>query len=54
VRQAFEIVFTRPASEQEVALAMKFVSGENAEEGLSRWERFCQALLASNEFLYVD
>lgn len=54
VRQAFEIVYARPASDREVELAVKYVSGEGSQEGLSRWERFCQTLLAANEFLYVD
>ena len=54
VQRAFEMVYARRASEQEVALALKYVSGANTQEGLSRWERFCQALLAANEFLYVD
>ena len=54
VQRAFEMVYARRASEQEVALAVKYFSGANTQEGLSRWERFCQALLAANEFLYVD
>ena len=54
VRQAFEIAYGRPASEREVELSVSYVRGGGSEEGLSRWERFCQTLLAANEFLYVD
>ncbi|HUE74945.1 MAG TPA: DUF1549 domain-containing protein [Pirellulaceae bacterium] len=54
VRQAFEIVYGRPASEREVELSVSYVRGSGSEEGLSRWERFCQTLLGANEFLYVD
>jgi hypothetical protein len=54
VRQAFEIVFARPASEREVELAVKYLGDADSQEGLTRWERFCQTLLAANEFLYVD
>jgi mono/diheme cytochrome c family protein len=54
VQTAFQIVYGRPASEREVELAVKYVRGEGSSEGLSRWERFCQTLLAANEFLYVD
>jgi mono/diheme cytochrome c family protein len=54
VRQAFEIVYGRPASDREVELSVSYVRGGGSEEGLSRWERFCQTLLAANEFLYVD
>ncbi|MEX2026831.1 MAG: DUF1549 and DUF1553 domain-containing protein, partial [Pirellulaceae bacterium] len=54
VRQAFEIVYGRLASDREVELSVKYVRGEGSSEELSRWERFCQTLLAANEFLYVD
>ncbi len=54
IRAAFEIVYGRPASQREIELAEKYVGGEGSTEGLSRWERFCQALLAANEFMYVD
>jgi hypothetical protein len=35
-------------------LSVSYVRGGGSEQGLSRWERFCQTLLAANEFLYVD
>ncbi len=54
VRQAFEIVYGRRASDREVELSLSYVGGGGSEEGLSRWEQFCQTLLAANEFFYVD
>jgi mono/diheme cytochrome c family protein len=54
IRGAFEIVYGRGPSEREVELSVRYLSAEDSQEGLSRWERFCQTLLAANEFLYVD
>lgn len=55
VARAYELVFGRPATNGEIELGVKFLTGP-AQSGakLSRREQYCQALLASNEFLYVD
>jgi hypothetical protein len=53
VRYAYRLVFAREPDEAELRLALDFVSGPAA-EGVSRWEQYAQALLASNEALYVD
>ena len=52
-------LLARPASDVEVASALKYLAAadagdEKAKNQLTRWERFAQALLASNEFEYVD
>ncbi|MFO0809517.1 MAG: PSD1 and planctomycete cytochrome C domain-containing protein [Gemmataceae bacterium] len=52
VRAAFPLLYGRPASESEVALAREFLAGSGGK--LSRWEQYAQALLGTNEFLYVD
>jgi hypothetical protein len=55
IRRAYELAFARPASEEEVALGVRYLQAPDAGQNkLSRWERYCQALLASNEFMYVD
>jgi uncharacterized protein DUF1553/uncharacterized protein DUF1549 len=59
VRRAFALTFGRPASAQEMELALRFLAAEDSVADrqtirLSRWERFAQALLGSNEFMYVD
>jgi mono/diheme cytochrome c family protein len=58
VRAAYRLVYSRPASDAEVEGAIEFL--RSPEEpgtpapGLSRWEQLAQALLASNEFCFVD
>ncbi|WP_020470542.1 PSD1 and planctomycete cytochrome C domain-containing protein [Zavarzinella formosa] len=59
IRRAYEILFGRPALPEEVDIGLKYLTmTESKEEAgknkLSRKDRYYQALLASNEFLYVD
>lgn len=54
IQRAYQLLYGRPAREAEVALGVKYLAGENPAGMPSRWERYTQALLASNEFLYVD
>jgi hypothetical protein len=59
VRRAYLLAYGRPASDAEVSLALHFLAArDDPEEAkrnrLTRWERYTQALLAANEFLYVD
>jgi hypothetical protein len=59
VRRAYLLAYGRPATDAEVALALHYLGGkddpaEDGRNGLTRWERYTQALLAANEFLYVD
>jgi mono/diheme cytochrome c family protein len=57
VRRAYELAFARPATEEEVSIGVRYLQTADAPGGpnkLSRRERYCQALLASNEFMYVD
>lgn len=59
VQRAFELAFGRSVAEDELSLALAYLQSEDTEEdkrgtSLSRWERYAQILLASNEFLYLD
>ena len=57
IRAAYRIAFQRLPTTQEIQLGQAFLAGKPAEGGrdrLSRWEQYAQALLASNEILYVD
>lgn len=57
VRRAYELAFARPATEEEISLGVRYLQTQDAagnQNKLSRRERYCQALLASNEFMYVD
>ncbi len=53
IRRAYEAMYGRPASEEEVALGEAYLTGTD-ESGLSRWAQYAQILMAANEFLYVD
>lgn len=58
IRFAYELLYSREPSDAEIAVGKQYVAGEDTagddEETLSRWERYAHALLAGNEFLYVD
>jgi hypothetical protein len=60
VRRAYALAFGRPPREAEMQLALRYLATNDAEvednptAKLTRWERFAQALLGSNELMYVD
>jgi hypothetical protein len=61
VRRAYTLLYARPATEQEVELAVEFLNpseplaGEGEKKSsLSRWEQYAQVLLSANEFAFVD
>jgi hypothetical protein len=51
VHRAYLLLFGRPATDAQVHLALDFLTGGPAE---AMWPQYAQALLASNEFLFVD
>ena len=50
IRQAYRLLYGRPASEQEIAVGLAFLSAaeptEDTSDKLTRWEQYAQALLA--------
>jgi len=60
VRLAYHLALAREASEAETADALEFVAAQakhydgRADAGAVAWSDFCQMLLASNVFLYVE
>jgi hypothetical protein len=54
IRQAYLWLYGRPATSHEVATGLGYLRAGAAHGDLSRWERYAQALLAANEFAYVD
>ncbi|MFO0936430.1 MAG: DUF1549 domain-containing protein [Gemmataceae bacterium] len=57
IRQAFQRVYLRTASETEVARALKYLASSsvsNATSRLKAWQGFCRVLLASTEFVFVE
>jgi len=61
LRAAYELAVSRVPSEQEIARALAFIDREESELRAGgapnsrqvAWARFCHALLASNDFIYV-
>jgi hypothetical protein len=56
VRLGYLLAFGRPATDDEVSIGVRYLQAADAagQNKLTRRERYCQALLASNEFLYLD
>jgi len=55
VELAFQLAYGRFPSDQELSLGLTYLSAEDSEENqMSRWERYAQVILASNEFMYLD
>lgn len=55
VKFAYRLAFGRSPSESEVKVAQSYLAVEKEKDDkLSRWEQYCQALLASNELMYLD
>jgi len=59
IRHGYELAYGRVPSTTEVAIGQAFLSAQDAADDaaknkLTRWERYAQALLAGNEFMYVD
>ena len=55
VEFAYRLAFGRSPSEAEVKVAGAYLAIEKEnDDKLSRWEQYCQALLASNELMYLD
>jgi hypothetical protein len=52
VKQMYQLLFGRDPTADEASLAMQFVSDQN--EAGATWERYAQALLVSNEFVFID
>jgi hypothetical protein len=58
VRHAFELLFSRPATDLELQLGLEFIAESDDptddDSKLTRWEQYAQALLSTNEFMFVD
>jgi hypothetical protein len=56
-REAYLRILNRPAAAPEIDAALTFVDRYNKrfpQAGVKAWQSFCRALMASNEFVYVD
>jgi hypothetical protein len=56
IERAYHLLFGRPATDAQVKLALAFLTegADSKAERTSRWQQYAQALLGSNEFLFVD
>jgi cytochrome c553 len=55
IRQAFLLLYGRPATDRELQLGLAFLAADPADgHALTRWEQYAQVLLSASEFLYVD
>ena len=57
IHDAYRILFQRQPTDDELALGERFLSGAPAADKTqraARWSQYLHALLASNEFLFVD
>jgi len=54
IRHAYALLFAREPEAEEFSIAQEFLQLPATEAGPNAWEQFAQALLATNEMLYVD
>ena len=55
INRAFQLAYGRPPSQKELDLGLSYLSVDDMEPNkLTRWERYAQVLLGSNEFMYLD
>jgi len=52
-KQAYELLYTRSPEPAELEIGLQFVGTVSDGNELSRWERYAQVLLSSNEFMFV-
>ena len=54
IGRAYRLLFGRSPSDEETGLALRFLRAESPSGmELTPWERYCQVLMSSNEFMYV-
>ena len=51
---AFRLAYGREPTPEEMRASLEFVHGAGTRERLAPWEQFAQAILASNEFMWID
>lgn len=54
IRLAYGLLFGREPEAREVAMAKVFLQQTANDEGLDGWEQFSQALLSTNEMMFLD
>jgi mono/diheme cytochrome c family protein len=50
----YRLLYGRAPDAEEVALGRRYVESATSEKLMAPWEKYCQVLLLSNEFVFVD
>ena len=50
---AYRLLYGRKVEDVEMQIGLSFLSQTDAKQGLTAWDQYAQALLSSNEFMYV-
>ncbi|MEC9094882.1 MAG: DUF1549 and DUF1553 domain-containing protein, partial [Planctomycetota bacterium] len=53
ITKAYELLFSRSPTDSEQRLGLEFVTQDQSGK-VAHWEKYCQVLLSSNEFFYVQ
>jgi hypothetical protein len=62
VQRMYQLVYSRAPTAEELGLAQQYLAAPptsvgakpNPEDKLTPWQRYAQALLMTNEFVYID
>lgn len=58
IERLYKLLFARPAGAEEITFGQQYVESKQppgeAPNKLSPWEHYVQALLMTNEFVYID
>ncbi len=54
IQRAYWRLFSRAPTQQEISIGTKFLNDVSGTEKVAAWKQYAHALLASNEFLFLD
>jgi hypothetical protein len=54
IRRMYQRCFSRPPDPDDLRIALTFIQSQPSDSETDPWQRFAHALLASNEFVFVD
>ena len=54
IRHAYQLLFGRPASTEELEIARQILAQAGKQDAETAWEDLAHVLLCSNEFVYLD
>lgn len=54
IRRAYRLLYSRAPTDREQQLGLEFLGDAAGDERAARWTQYAHALLASNEFLFLD